>query len=197
MAPTVLDRRLGIETRWAIDVDVIGVEALERIAERGLERVRAGVEADELAAGRALRAELDAEQIFVARHAAQRTAEQHLVMAHGVEVTDIEQRHAGIERGVDDRLALSFIGGAVDFRHAHAAEAEGGNLRTGLSEAARQQIVGTLERFELPTRLPTSFPKDGILNAVRLDKKFAKGEVRFVVVPAIGGALIVFGRRKA
>jgi 3-dehydroquinate synthase len=63
--------------------------------------------------------------------------------------------------------------------------------KAGLSEAERERIVRTLEAFELPIRLPADFPKEKILGAVPLDKKFAGGEVRFVVVPAIGSARLV------
>lgn len=62
--------------------------------------------------------------------------------------------------------------------------------KSGLSEAERERIVATLERFELPTRLSPDFPREKILSAVRLDKKFARGEVRFVVVPKIGSACL-------
>jgi 3-dehydroquinate synthase len=44
--------------------------------------------------------------------------------------------------------------------------------------------------FELPTELPADFPKEKILEAIRLDKKFSRGAVRFVVVPAIGSARV-------
>jgi 3-dehydroquinate synthase len=60
--------------------------------------------------------------------------------------------------------------------------------KAGLSEADRERIVRTLEAFDLPTRLPTDFPREKITAAIRVDKKFARGEVRFVVVPAIGSA---------
>jgi 3-dehydroquinate synthase len=60
--------------------------------------------------------------------------------------------------------------------------------KAGLSESERERIVATLKAFELPTRLPAGFPKEKILGAVAFDKKFARGEVRFVVVPAIGSA---------
>ncbi|HEX8076940.1 MAG TPA: 3-dehydroquinate synthase [Chthoniobacterales bacterium] len=60
--------------------------------------------------------------------------------------------------------------------------------KAGLAEAERDQIVKTLEEFGLPTRLPADFAKEKILNAIRFDKKFQRGEVRFVVVPKIGSA---------
>lgn len=62
--------------------------------------------------------------------------------------------------------------------------------RAGLSEAERDRIVALLERFELPTRISSDFPKEEILRAVRLDKKFSRGAVRFVVVPKIGSARV-------
>ena len=60
--------------------------------------------------------------------------------------------------------------------------------KAGLSETDRERIIRTLQSFELPTRLPADFPKEKILDAVQFDKKFERGAVRFVVVPAIGSA---------
>lgn len=60
--------------------------------------------------------------------------------------------------------------------------------RAGLSETERAEIVRTLEAFELPIGLPVDFPKEKILSAIRVDKKFAAGQVRFVVLPKIGSA---------
>jgi 3-dehydroquinate synthetase len=38
--------------------------------------------------------------------------------------------------------------------------------------------------------LPRNFPRKKILDAVKFDKKFEKGKVRFVVTPRIGTAHI-------
>ena len=62
--------------------------------------------------------------------------------------------------------------------------------RAGLPEAEREEIVRTLQSFQLPTALPADFPKAKILEAIGFDKKFTRGEVRFVVVPAIGSARV-------
>ncbi len=72
-----------------------------------------------------------------------------------------------------------------------AAACEISVRKAGLPEAERQKIVEALRAFELPTRLPADFPREKILEAIRFDKKFARGEVRFVVVPAIGSARLV------
>ena len=90
--------------------------------------------------------------------------------------------------------AIERAGEYRDFLHGEAvslgivAACEISVRKAGLSETERQRVVETLERFELPTRLPADFPKEAILGAVRLDKKFTRGEVRFVVVPKIGSS---------
>ncbi len=62
--------------------------------------------------------------------------------------------------------------------------------RAGLRPDQRDAIVDLLGRFALPTRLPRNFPRKKILDAVKFDKKFEGGKVRFVVTPRIGTALI-------
>ena len=62
--------------------------------------------------------------------------------------------------------------------------------RAGLPEDQRTAIVNILERFGLPTRLPPKFPRKKIFDAIRFDKKFEGGKVRFVVIPRIGTARI-------
>src|SRR5262249_12114235 len=62
--------------------------------------------------------------------------------------------------------------------------------KAGLPPDERAAIVGLLERFGLPTRLPTKFPQTKILNALKYDKKFEAGRVRFIVTPRIGTARI-------
>ena len=90
--------------------------------------------------------------------------------------------------------AIERAGEYRDFLHGEAvglgmvAAAEISVRKAGLSEAERERIVRTLEGFELPTRLPADFPKEKIQGAIRFDKKFTGGEVRFVVVPRIGSA---------
>ena len=60
--------------------------------------------------------------------------------------------------------------------------------RAGLSPDQRDAIVGLLRQFELPTRLPKNFRREKILGALKFDKKFKGGKVRFVVTPKIGSA---------
>jgi 3-dehydroquinate synthase len=62
--------------------------------------------------------------------------------------------------------------------------------RAGLRPNQRDAIVDLLRGFGLPTRLPSKFPRKKILDAVKFDKKFEGGKVRFVVTPRIGTARI-------
>jgi 3-dehydroquinate synthase len=60
--------------------------------------------------------------------------------------------------------------------------------RAGLSKADRDAIVDLLRKFGLPTKLPASFPREKIYGALKFDKKFEAGKIRFVVTPKIGSA---------
>jgi 3-dehydroquinate synthetase len=60
--------------------------------------------------------------------------------------------------------------------------------RTGFPAAERDKIVQALSAFDLPTRLPKDVDRAAIVDAVAGDKKFERGQVRFVVVDSIGSA---------
>jgi 3-dehydroquinate synthase len=62
--------------------------------------------------------------------------------------------------------------------------------KAGLSRTENDTILARLRQFALPTRLPTDVPTDAIMSALRADKKFAAGRVRFVLCPRIGGAFV-------
>jgi 3-dehydroquinate synthase len=60
--------------------------------------------------------------------------------------------------------------------------------RAGLPPRQRDAVVSLFQRFELPTCLPKNFQRHKIIGAVRFDKKFENGKIRFVVTPGIGSA---------
>jgi 3-dehydroquinate synthase len=62
--------------------------------------------------------------------------------------------------------------------------------KAGLPESQRTEIIAMLELYHLPTRLPANIPREQIRRAFAFDKKFERGEVRFVVTPAIGSAYV-------
>jgi len=102
-----------------------------------------------------------------------------------------------------DRALLNFghtIGHAIeraaDFAVAHGdcvslgmvAACHVSMKRAGLSAEERDEVVGLLQKFNLPTRLPDEIPRHQIVDAIPRDKKFEGGEIRFVVAPKLGTA---------
>ena len=62
--------------------------------------------------------------------------------------------------------------------------------RAGLPPDQCAAIVDLLGRFRLPTCLPPKFPRKKIFDALKFDKKFEAGKVRFIVTPRIGAAYL-------
>jgi 3-dehydroquinate synthase len=62
--------------------------------------------------------------------------------------------------------------------------------KAGLPENQRAKVIALLAKFNLPTRLPPNISRDKILEALPFDKKFERGQVRFVVTPKIGSACL-------
>jgi 3-dehydroquinate synthetase len=62
--------------------------------------------------------------------------------------------------------------------------------RAGLPPDQRAAIVDLLERFGLPTSLPPKFPRKRVFDALKFDKKFEAGKVRFILTPRIGAAYV-------
>jgi len=60
--------------------------------------------------------------------------------------------------------------------------------KAGLPHDQRDAIVHLLSAFKLPTQLPPDFPREKIFSALKFDKKFEAGKIRFVVAPKIGSA---------
>ncbi len=60
----------------------------------------------------------------------------------------------------------------------------------GLPQAAVDQIIGLLQRFHLPTKLPASISDASIIEHMRHDKKFSEGKIRFVLLHGLGEAFV-------
>ncbi|CAA9209204.1 MAG: 3-dehydroquinate synthase [uncultured Chthoniobacterales bacterium] len=60
--------------------------------------------------------------------------------------------------------------------------------KAGFPPADRDKVIHALTAFDLPTRLPDDVDRAAIADAVAGDKKFEHGDVRFVVVEALGAA---------
>ncbi|MDQ6656202.1 MAG: 3-dehydroquinate synthase [Verrucomicrobiota bacterium] len=109
---------------------------------------------------------------------------------------DVSGRRAILNFGHTIGHAIERAGGYQRFLHGEAislgiaAACKVSVRRAGLPAADRQTVITTLEAFGLPTRLPADFPRELILPALAADKKFERGEVRFVVAPKLGSAYL-------
>ena len=92
----------------------------------------------------------------------------------------------GIEKAGNYRMFLH--GEAISLGMVAAANIS--VKRAGLPPEQRDEIVGLLLRFGLPTELPKEFSRPAIVEALKFDKKFQGGEVRFVVTPRLGSAYL-------
>ena len=62
--------------------------------------------------------------------------------------------------------------------------------KAGLPGKHCDAVIDLLRKFELPVTLLASIPRDKIFGALKFDKKFERGEIRFVVTPKIGSAYL-------
>jgi len=60
----------------------------------------------------------------------------------------------------------------------------------GLPPASRAKIVNLIKRFTLPTKLPEGMTVETILEHMKHDKKFSQGNIRFVLLSALGEAFV-------
>lgn len=62
--------------------------------------------------------------------------------------------------------------------------------KAGLSAEECQTVEACLDFYSLPKTLPAEITTASIMDALKTDKKFAAGEVRFVLVPRLGQAVV-------
>jgi 3-dehydroquinate synthase len=60
----------------------------------------------------------------------------------------------------------------------------------GLSDAEMQRVLALLRAFELPTKLGAAFDDEQLLKITRMDKKFERGSIRFVLLNKLGEAFV-------
>jgi 3-dehydroquinate synthase len=134
---------------------------------------------DALALQRLIERNIKIKAAFVARDERDRTGQRALLnFGHTV-------GHA-IERAGDYRkflhgesLSLGIIAAcAISIRKA------------GLPRGQRDAVVDLLRHFDLPTKLPAHFSRKKLFDALKFDKKFGGGKIRFVVTPKIGAARV-------
>jgi 3-dehydroquinate synthase len=106
----------------------------------------------------------------------------------------------------DRRAALNFghtVGHAIEAAAGYGRYLHGEAVAIGLAVAAdlsvakaglpgddRDLIVARLEQFQLPVRVPADLATEALLQALRRDKKFRAGAIRFVLTHALGSAFL-------
>ena len=63
-------------------------------------------------------------------------------------------------------------------------------LKAGFPKTENEAVIDLLRHYNLPTQLPPDISTESILAALRSDKKFAAGSVRFVLTRGIGSAFL-------
>ena len=136
-------------------------------------------QSDSLALQQLVRRNIQVKSKIVAEDACDRTGERALLnFGHTV-------GHA-IERAGDYRKFLHGEAVSLGIVVACAISIK----RAGLRPGQRDAVVDLLQRFDLPIRLPPDFPREKIFNALKFDKKFENGKIRFIVSPKIGAARV-------
>ena len=62
--------------------------------------------------------------------------------------------------------------------------------KAGLPQSQCDRILAALQKYDLPLRLAPDIPTESILEALRKDKKFHSGAVRFVLLRRLGDAFV-------
>lgn len=62
--------------------------------------------------------------------------------------------------------------------------------KSGLPEDQAERVIGALRKHNLPQSLPPEISTESILSALRKDKKFVSGAIRFVLLRSLGDAVV-------
>src|SRR6267378_5397744 len=119
-----------------IKVDVFDAQPLQTSLAGSLHIVGLAVDAAGIGiAGIADNSKLCGQHDLVAL-ALDRASNEFFILVGPVDVSGVEEVNAEFERSVNGRDRFGVIAAGVKLRHAHAAEAEGGNFEAGTSKSA-------------------------------------------------------------
>lgn len=115
-------------------------------------------------------------------------------------VTEDEREESGtralLNFGHTVAHAIENVAGYGRFLHGEAvslgmaAALEMSVRKYGLSSADARRVCAKMSAFGLPLTLPADLTTDALLAAARRDKKFASGQIRYVVCPRLGEAFV-------
>ena len=148
----------------------------------------------------------------VIKHAAIR---DRAMLDHLDDLTSLVARNVAIKAAIvtEDEFETKGVRALLNFGHTigHGIEAAAGYGRflhgeaislglvaacrlsvqkAGLPSGDADLLISMLARYRLPLQLPADISTDNILQALRKDKKFHAGAVRFVLLRAIGEAFV-------
>ena len=127
-ADGVLDRHCRVDTMLVVQVDVVGLQARQRSVTGGPDVLGPAVDADPGSVEAPLVPELGGDHYLVPPPG-DRLADKDFIRERAVHVGGVEEIAAELQGPVNRRDGLSLVAGAVELRHAHAPEAEGGNFQ--------------------------------------------------------------------
>src|SRR6266403_5008932 len=131
-----LNWRIRIDAMLVIEVNVFDAQPLQTSFAGLLHVVGLAVDAAGIGiAGIADNPELCGQHDLVAL-ALDRASDEFFVNVRPVNVSGVEEVNAEFERSVNGRDRFGVIASGVKLRHAHAAEAKGGNFEAGTSKSA-------------------------------------------------------------
>src|ERR1700676_3610627 len=135
-ADRFLNRRIRIDAVLVIEVDVHDAQPLQTVF-AGLPHIvgLAADAADVGITGIADNSELCGQHELVAL-ALDRASDELFVLVGPVNISGVEKGDAEFERAMNGRDRFGVVASGVKLRHAHAAEAEGGNFDAGTSKSA-------------------------------------------------------------
>src|SRR5881398_2239538 len=179
-AHRVLDRRVRIHAVLVVEVDRLEAEALQAPVARGAHVLRAPVDGAHPRVVAAHDAELGGDDDLLAP-AAEGAPDQLLVGVRAVHVGGVEEGDAEVERAVDGGDRLVVVARAVELRHPHAAEADGGDGGTEAPElSSRDRHAAIIECGASPGK--AAIAAHAMARARKLSHVDRRGRARMVDV---------------
>ncbi len=153
----------------------------------------------------------------VIKHAIIRDAEMLCVLqpANDEELADLIARNVAIKAAIvsEDEFETKELRALLNFGHTigHGIENAAGYGRylhgeaislgmvaacrlsmqlAGFSAEENLRVLEALRLFKLPEILPADISTEAIMHALRTDKKFAAGQIRFILTPRLGEAFV-------
>src|SRR6266851_1336315 len=135
-ADCFLNWRIRIDAVLVVEVDILDAQPLQTSFTGLLHVVGLAADAADVGIGGIADNSKFCGQHDLVAFALDRASDEFFVLEGPVNVSGIEKIDAEFEGAMNGRDRFGVIASGVELRHAHAAEAEGGNFETGTSKSA-------------------------------------------------------------